>query len=109
MQIQGYALTAKDGTIVAQWRNVPGRLNLPNGDIVFSADSSWTNGAFTIAASTWTEPDPPPPPTNADIYSAKITSDPTVKALIAALNDGSFVPGQKQPDDKVQAILQAKM
>lgn len=60
MQIDGFSLVRKqDGTVIEQWPQVPVRIELPNGDILFSADCGWENETMKIVAETYTVPDPP--------------------------------------------------
>lgn len=62
MNVSGFALYDRNGAILAKWDAVPARVDLPNGDIVFSAAAGWQNDSYRIDAATWIEPDPVPAP-----------------------------------------------
>lgn len=56
------------------------------------------------------EPEPPPPPpTLDDIYDAVLKNERGFKALVLALNDGSFVPGSNRTPAQLRAIIKAKL
>lgn len=61
MNVSGYRLASKStNATLRKWTSIPPRLDLPNGDILFSADASWQNETYKIEAATWTEADPAP-------------------------------------------------
>ena len=47
-------------------------------------------------------------PTNDELYNMAMRNS-TLKALISALNDGSFIPGNNLSDEDVKKIIESKM
>jgi hypothetical protein len=61
MKVSGYKLErVEDGAEISRWTTIPGRVDLPGGDAVFSADETFDNGQFRIVATSWEVPDPIP-------------------------------------------------
>ena len=52
---------------------------------------------------------PRPPPTLDEIYDRTIQTERVLKAVVLALNDGSFLPGLKKTNAQLKAIIKAKM
>lgn len=62
MIIDGFILRTKtDPTPIQSWATIPARIALPNGDVVFGATNTWTDGNYKIVASSISIPDPPVP------------------------------------------------
>ncbi len=55
MNVFGLA-RVNDGEIVQRWSAIPGRIDLPGGDVVMGADAGWGNEEYRLIA--MTEPDP---------------------------------------------------
>lgn len=61
MKVQGFELRdALTGKTIQRFTEIPPRVDLPTGDVVFAAVLDWSNGDFQIIATTWVEPDPVP-------------------------------------------------
>lgn len=43
-----YKLVNSNGEEINRWPNLPGRIDLPTGDVVFSAEADWTDGTYTL-------------------------------------------------------------
>ena len=65
----------------------------------------WVDAGNSIDAA-----DPPsPPPTNDEIYDQVIQNQKVLKAVVLALNDGSFVPGANASGADLKTAIKAKM
>jgi len=58
MKVNGFKLESVDGIEIRRWVNIPGRVDLPTGDVVFGADTTFDNNEFRIVAATWEQPEP---------------------------------------------------
>ncbi len=52
---------------------------------------------------------PPPPPTNEEVYDIVIQNQKVLKAVVLALNDGTFVPGADVSGAILKAAITSKM
>ena len=51
----------------------------------------------------------PPPPTNDEIYDRTLQNEKLLKAVVLALNDGTFVPGSSVTNAALKTAIKAKM
>ena len=52
---------------------------------------------------------PPVPPTDDEIYNAVMQNKGVIKALIMALNDGTFIPGSNYTAAQIRAGIKARL
>lgn len=58
MRIDGFALIEiNSGNIVQEWTTLPGKLRLPNGDIVYNPEVGYSNGWHRVAEHSFDVPD----------------------------------------------------
>lgn len=52
--IVGFSLRRKsDNQEIYKWKTLPGRLDLPNGDVAFDVNTAWQHPLYSIVAATW--------------------------------------------------------
>ena len=84
-----YRLVDTNNTEINRWDNVPERIDLPNGNVVFSPEPNWSGQGFTLDTIDVTEeiptiPDAPPeePKTPVEKLASIGLSVPDLKQLL---------------------------
>ena len=55
MQINGFALIDSGSNVIQRWVAIPSQIMIPDGNVVYNATVGWTDGSYSIIATTWTD------------------------------------------------------